>query len=65
MTKRNETKELKFYPTEQTWRLLDRFADVGLYGNTAPAVASILLNKQLVELVKDGTLEKLESEVKG
>ena len=62
--KSNATKPTKVYATEQTLEFLDRFARVGVFGNSVPAVIDTLLTQRIVQLVTDGTLEKLESQTK-
>lgn len=62
--KSNATKPTKVYATERTLEFLERFARVGVFGNSVPAVIETLLNQRIVELVTNGTLEKLEGQAK-
>ena len=51
---------LYFYPSPENEQYLKQLAKLGIYGKSRGQIVNHMLGKEIMQLVKDGILDKLE-----
>ncbi len=54
---------LYFYPSPENEQYLRQLAKLGFYGKSRGQIVNHMLGQAIIELVKDGILDKLEGSV--